>query len=40
MESDEAKKKKARARKKALAIPNRDKMIKTPPVMKAEEVRQ
>lgn len=34
-ESDTEKRRKARARKKALAFPNRDKMIKTPPVFKA-----
>jgi len=39
-ESDEKKRKKARARKKALAIPTRDKMIKSPPIFKtAKEVR-
>lgn len=34
-ERDERKRKKARARKKALAYPARDKMIKQPPMCKA-----
>ena len=34
-ESDIEKRKKDRARKKALSFPNRDKMIKSPPVCKA-----
>ena len=38
MESDEKRKKEARAKRKrkALAYPSRDKMIKTPPEFKAE----
>ena len=35
-EDNVRKRKKARARKKALAIPTRDKMIKSPPICKAE----
>ena len=39
MECDEKKRKKDRARKKALSYPTRDKMIKSPPICKtAEEV--
>jgi len=38
-ETDAEKRKKARARKKALAIPIRDKMMKSPPICKtAKEV--
>jgi len=37
MECDEKKRKKDRARKKALSYPTRDKMIKSPPLNKAME---